>query len=65
MELLPFRVVPPSARPVLASIRCVECNWCAMQTGANAIEASADLRARYRRHLAERHPDLTLEETSS
>jgi hypothetical protein len=36
-----------------------------MQTGANAIEASADLRARYRRHLAERHPDLTLEETPS
>jgi membrane-associated PAP2 superfamily phosphatase len=51
-----------STRTVQAAIRCVDCPWSAVHTGENAIEVSAFLRDLYQRHLAERHPDLSLGE---
>jgi hypothetical protein len=56
---------PPSRLTVQASIQCIDCPWFAMQTGTNAITISLELRERYRRHLAERHPELQFSEVPS
>jgi hypothetical protein len=59
----PHRRLVPTPRPdVTASIQCIDCAWSAVHFGENAIEVSLFLRELYRRHLAERHPDLTFEE---
>jgi hypothetical protein len=60
MEPLPFRI--PEPRTVRGSVACADCTWGAVHIGQNAMEVSAFLRELLRRHLAERHPELTLEE---
>jgi hypothetical protein len=59
-----FPGVPP--RPaVKVDIRCPDCGWSAVHFGDNAIEISLFLRELYKRHLAERHPELQFSEVPS
>ncbi len=56
---------PPPQFTVKASICCIDCPWVAALTGTNALAISLELRERYRRHLAERHPELQFSEVPS
>jgi len=54
----------PARHPqtVQATVACAHCRWSAVQTGDNIIEVGAFLRALLLRHVAERHPDVALED---
>jgi hypothetical protein len=56
---------PRHPTTVRASVACAHCAWGAVQTGDNAIEVGAFLRALLLRHVAERHLDVALGDTLS